>query len=734
MSVLELSFAGGESSLSVRRFSLHELVSAPFVLSVWARSEHAALDLEGIVGKDAGLRVQTGLAHAQVNARAWTGVVSHVEQVQAEPTGLSTYYLRIVPRFWLLNQRRGNRIFQHVAIPDIVKKVLGEWSITPEMRVDAGKYPKLEYKVQYGETDFAFVSRLLEEAGIAYYFEESGGASQLVLCDALEKGEARGGGPIHAVDNPSEASEQEFVTHVRLSHEVRPGAHVIRDYDFRRPGFALFGEAPKAPGPEANYEQYEYRPHGFLQEGASGGDTPVADDKAVARHELPYGQKKATRLLAGERAGKRAVSLDGNCIDLGAGKIFTIGRHPHPEIGEASRLLVVESTLEGAPDGGWQISVLAFFADSPYLPPKRTPKPEVSGVQSATVVGPPGEEIYVDEFARVRVQFPWDREGKMDDNSSCWMRVSQGWAGTGYGMINHPRIGQEVLVGFLNGDPDAPIVVGRVFNATQQVPYRLPYYKTRSTWKSDSSPGSDGFNEIMFEDSKSQELVWMQAQKNLRKLVKNDEVMTIGANRQKLVVNDELETTGGNLVEVTEKNRVEITRGNRTTLIQANEEKLVSGAEIEKTGGDLTVLVGGDEDVVVKQSQRERVEGDVHLTINGRRAQRVDGKQSLYVAKDRHEVVGQSHFLQAGKSINVKAGSGVVIEAPDITLKAPGGFVRVDGSGVTIQGSVVKINSGGSAPDALAASPDKPAVAVEARIEEPTVPEPENLLFSGIGQ
>src|SRR3569832_902896 len=198
MSILELSFAGGERSLSVRRFSLHETISSPFILSVGARSEHANIDLEGIVGQAAGLRIVTGMVPSLHSTRTWTGVCSHIEQVQAEPTGLSTYYLRIVPRLWLLNQRRGNRIYQHLSIPEIVVKLLAEWSITPELRLDGGNYPKLEYKVQCGE-------------------------SKLVLADALEKSAARPGGPVTALDNPSQAAEREFVTHVRLSHEVRPG-------------------------------------------------------------------------------------------------------------------------------------------------------------------------------------------------------------------------------------------------------------------------------------------------------------------------------------------------------------------------------------------------------------------------------------------------------------------------------------------------------------------------------
>jgi type VI secretion system secreted protein VgrG len=317
----------------------------------------------------------------------------------------------------------------------------------------------------------------------------------------------------------------------------------------------------------------------------------------------------------------------------------------------------------------------AVFTDAPYRPAITTPKPDVVGVQSATVVGPKGQEIHTDEFGRVRVQFPWDREGKSDELSSCWIRVSQGWAGTGYGMIVLPRVGQEVLVGFLQGDPDQPIVVGRVFNATQQVPYGLPGNKTRSTWKSDSSPGSGGFNEIMFEDLQGQELVYVQAEKNRRKLVKNDETITIGHDLTKYVKND----------------------------------------EIERTVGNRRVWVGKDQDVIVNENKRERVEGLSHLRVLGDRRTKVDQNVSVTIGKSRHEKVGKSHAVSVGQQIHMKAGGGIVLEAgQDLTFKSPGGFVRIDGSGITIVGTVVRINSGGSPGAGNGAHPIAPDEAVEA--------------------
>jgi type VI secretion system secreted protein VgrG len=333
------------------------------------------------------------------------------------------------------------------------------------------------------------------------------------------------------------------------------------------------------------------------------------------------------------------------------------------------------------------------------------------------------------------VQFPWDREGKNDDGSSCWVRVSQGWAGTGFGMIMTPRIGQEVLVSFLEGNPDQPIIVGRVFNAIESVPYALPEHKTRSTWKSDSSLGGGGFNEIMFEDLKGQELVWEQAEKNRRKLVKNDETITVSNNRAKYVVNDELETTGHDRTEVTVHDRTEITQGNRTTIIGKDRLKVVHNDEHEHTVGNLMVLIGKDQDIVITENKREKVGKSSHLRVQGERRQRIEKTQSLTVGRDQHEKVRGNHALEAGKQIHLKAGTSLVIEAMnDLTLKGPGGFIRIDGTGITIKGTLVKINSGGSAGSGEGSNPRTPVLAKEAVVPEPAIPDPEDLNKTKIGQ
>jgi type VI secretion system secreted protein VgrG len=730
MPTLSLSFASGETSLSVRRFSVREAVSELYVVSVWARSPSQDIDLETIVGQQASFHIQNGRSSVKPDP-SWDGICSHFELVQTEPTGLATYFLRIVPSLWLLTQRRDHRVFQHLSIPDIIDAVLADWSVSAAWKIDRGKYPKLEYKVQYDETDFDFVRRLLEEAGIAFTFPDG---AAFTPSDALHKGKPRSGTLVFA-DNPSRAVSNEFVTQVRLWHDVLPGAYTIRDYDFRNPNFPLFGEAPKAAAPENKYEQYRYQPGAFLVETTGGGDTPVADDQAVARYDQTAGAARAGRALAGERTGKRAISFTTNVVDLSPGAIFSIDHHPHSELSASALLLVTELQLDGTEGEEWSHTGHAVFAELPHLPQIRTPKPRAGGVQSALVVGPSGQEIHTDEFGRVRVQFPWDRKGKKDDHSSCWIRVSHAWAGAGFGVITTPRVGQEVLVGFLEADPDQPIVVGRVYNAKNPVPYKLPDHKTRSTWKTDSSPGSNGFNEILFEDLAGQELVYVQAQKNLRRLVKNDETITIGNDRQKLVKRNETETTQGDRIEVTAGNRTEITDKNRVTIISGDLGKLVKGSETERIGGDHLLTVDQDQHLIVKKTKRERVEKSSHLTVVQAYNQQIGGTHSISVGGDQEEKVGKNHALETGAELHLKAGTALVIEAvSDLTLKGPGGFVRIDASGVTIVGIMVKINSGGSPGSGSPASPagaDKPK---EAEVPEPAKPTPDDVSKTGLAQ
>src|SRR6185437_2167247 len=332
--------------LDVRRFFVREAVSELFDVTVVARSPDPSLDLDAVVGRSATFRIEVGGGGAPHLERCWTGVCRAAELEQAEPSGVSTYRFHLVPSLWLLTQRRDHRIFQHRTAPDVAALVLDRWRIERALDLDVAAYPPLPYKVQYAESDFAFLCRLLEEAGIAFTFppgEEGHGV--LTLGDRLHAGAPRTP-PIPWVSSP-DAVSPDFVTDVRVVDESRPGAYTIRDHDLRRPAYRLFAEAEKAPPPERTHEQYHYRPGAFLADVSPSGKTPVADRDGASRHDAEHGRRRAERALVSERADKRAVTYGTNVVDLWPGRVFSVDGHPHPDLDASQRLLAVELTLEG---------------------------------------------------------------------------------------------------------------------------------------------------------------------------------------------------------------------------------------------------------------------------------------------------------------------------------------------------------------------------------------------------
>ena len=320
--------------------------------------------------------------------RLWSGICASAAQTQAETAPrLSTYEIEIVPTLWLLGKRSGHRIFQHLSIPDIIDKLLGEWRITPTWQIDRGRYPKLEFKVQYGESDFTLFSRLLEEAGIAYFFEDDDAETKLVLRDEPQTAARRGGDPIPYFEHADHSDPREYVNHAIIGHDVRPGAFVLMDYDFRRPALPLREQAPKSPSPEDRNEEARYEPGSYLAEGGAGGGTPVADDKGIARYDNGYGRDKATRLLGGARAGK-GHRHGRHQRHRPAPRRHLRGGQPQPP-----RRLRPPAPRHPLHPGGIARRALAPLRSAPSPPrsptarPPSPPGPVVHGIQSATVVG-----------------------------------------------------------------------------------------------------------------------------------------------------------------------------------------------------------------------------------------------------------------------------------------------------------------------------------------------------------
>ncbi|MEO7330943.1 MAG: type VI secretion system tip protein TssI/VgrG [Minicystis sp.] len=610
MSSPELRFASGQDALSVRHFSVKEGLSALFEVSVVAVSPLDDLDFEAFVGHAAGFTIHTGGAGRSCG---WTGVCNHFEQRAAEETGLSTYLVRIVPALWLATQRHDCRIFQHHAVPAIVRAVLAGHHLTAELRLDLDRYPEQEYRVQYAESDFAFISRLMEEAGISYRFSfhpEEG--SKLVLSDTPHRRKPRPGGPIVYLDRLDPAAHAPCITQVSAGREIRPGAVAIRDFDFRRRNdHPLGAEAQGEAGVEARLEHYRYQPGAFVIEGK--GHHAHADAKE--------GKALAERSLEAERSRAEIIGYRTNLVDLAPGTVFSIGGHPRARIAAPHELLAIDLTVEGSFGEPLTIAGRAVPAAAPYRPARVTHKPRIAGVQSAIVIGPEGEAIHTDEHGRVRVRFHWDRAGKHDDARSCWIRVSQGWAGSGFGMMVLPRVGQEVLVGFFEGDPDQPVVVGRVYNAQNPTPYALPEHKTRSGWRSESTPssGEAAYNEIFFEDARGKELLSIHAQRDLHKVVKESEIERTGADRTITVGRDRSTTVGGSDSTTVGAHHAVHVAGSATGLTMRDRHIVFTTGEASVTfdGGHLSLeaqgnvtIVAHDGDVVIQGGPNVKINCD----------------------------------------------------------------------------------------------------------------------------
>ncbi len=631
----EVRIASGDA-LDVREFSISESMSTLFSVTVTAVSKNPDIDFEGAIGQEASFTLRARSLTGE--ARTWRGVLSELHQVRTDEDGLSTYQLRIEPRLWLASQRRNSRIFQTKSELDIARQLLREWEIETDEKI-TGRYKTRKYRVQYGETDFAFLARMLEEAGITFYFTEKDGRTVCVLSDAPQNNEQRPL-PIAYHDKPSNDAGAEHVTAVRVSRLVRPGKLTLRDHDYRRPaGFALGASATRG-GVEEHLESFHYEPGAFLFEASGGLSTPVADDRGMHRTDETEGAELAKRRLAASRADAATVSFRTNVVDLAPGSVVRILNHPQREVADDKKLLVIGSRIEGTHDKPIVHACETLAAAAPYHPPLRQPKPKAGGVESATVVGPGIEEIHTDEFGRVRVQFHWDREGDRDENSSCWIHVSQTWGGAGFGGTNLPRVGQEVIVDFLGGDPDRPVITGRVYTNLQKTPYPLPANKTRSGWRSNSSPSYGGYNEIMFEDKAGGELVHMRAQRNMTTQVNNDQMSSVGNNRSTSVSKHETVTVGGN------KNSS--TQGSNTSMTGADFMQSVLGMFTSLASADRMLHTEGSSS---SQAQTHSISSDQGTTLTV-------GSSMIHIGPDSIVIQTPKLLLNPGETTAASAALG----------------------------------------------------------------------------
>ena len=637
-----LSVDDVENDLQVLSFKGQEGITQPYRFDVELVSENPNLDLQQLLHKQAFLALDP-----QGN-----GIHGQIYRVAQGDSGkrLTRYQLSLVPRLTYLQHRNNQRIYQQMSAPKIIALILEEHGILGDAYQFQIQYPcpEREYCVQYDESDLHFIQRLCEEEGLHYHFRHSREGHLLVFGDN-QSVFPRLGRPTAYIQDSGMVADEPVIKGFGLRLETRTSRTRRRDYDFQKPRLNLESEyQAQARSREPDLEDYDY-PGRFLDRERG----KFLSQRAQERHRADY----------------RQASGWGDQSQLVSGHFLELSEHPQQEWNdlwlltevthEGKQPQVLEESMGDDHDEsfrqGYRNRFLATPWDVFYRPALNHPKPRVLGSQTAVVTGPKNEEIHTDRYGRVKVQFHWDREGQGDDKSSCWLRVSSSWAGNRYGASVIPRVGMEVLVTFLEGDPDQPLVSGCLYHQEHPVPYELPANKTRSVFKSLSSPGGGGFNEVRIEDKKGAEQIFTHAQRDWDQDIEHDQKIRVGHERHDTV------------------------EANSYTELKAEEHRTVHG------------------------DRKTEIKVDDHLSVAG----------------TRHHKLGTAQLTEAGNEIHLKAGAKLVIEAGlEMTLKVGGSFIKLDPGGVTLVGPLVKMNAGGAAGQGSGASGLLPVIPLAAAMDK----------------
>ncbi|MBL8178835.1 MAG: type VI secretion system tip protein VgrG [Bryobacterales bacterium] len=612
----------GQDVLLLERFEGKEAISQPYEFHLHMVSTQKNLDLTKLINQ--GITLQIRLADGQY--RPIHGICRSARQLELD-MGLTTYQLEFVPKFWFLTQSADCRFFLDQTVPQILEKVLGQHGVQFQTNLSKS-YEKRKFLVQYRETDFNFCSRLMEEEGIWYYFKYEEGSHTMILADAASAVKAL---PFQAkakfAYEEAITHEEDFVHTVDSERSYTTGKISLWDFDFTKQ-YDPFQTS--VSGKYAASEKYDY-PGGKWNAGGLDPNARTWLELEESRHNMIRGASQVRAFAPGFK--------------------FELQEHFNSSVNITYLLLAVQHQSKG---NNYRSNLDEAFSYTnvyeampsaiPFRPARVAVKPTIKGTQTAIVVSDAkGEEIWPDKYGRVKVMFPWDRERK----NSAWIRVSQAWAGLNWGWITIPRVGQEVVVSYMDGDPDRPLITGRVYDEMQPVPYKLPDHKTVSTWKSRSSKnGTDqNYNEIRMEDLKGSEQLFIHA---------------------------------------------EFQRDDRTKK-------------------EMREWIGASRHLIVKEDQKELIEKNKHVHVKFAQNEQIDAKYSLKVGSDYHVKVGSNCAIEAGMQVHIKGGMSVIIEAgTQVTMKGPGGFVNIDPSGVQIQGTMVLINSGGAAGAGSGCSPEAP--------------------------
>ena len=637
------NFTAQSGDFGVYAFSGFEEVCKPYEFGIELVSRSANVDLTALLGTPACLSI----ADRSGGERLVHGLIREMEQLHTA-NRFTHYRCSLVPRLWFLGQIRDHRIFQNLSVVEIIQQILKEQGFTADgssFKLSCSYEPR-EYCVQYGETDLHFITRLCEEEGIYFYFEHNRDSHCLCFCDREGGPKIPGQSDLRFFPGSGQRSDTAVINRLTLHEQVNSNAAAYREWNFRKPRLDLEvrdkeEDKQAAPAPPGMLlEQYAY-PH--LYQLRQPGERYV---KLRMLRQLTFRQwiecsSDVARFLPS----------------------YTFSMHDHPREALNAGWWVVSVRHEGqqpgvleheAPDGRglhYASRVTAIPEMTRFIPTLEHPKNRIIGEQSAIVTGPEGEEIYPDEYGRVKVQFHWDREGRHNENTTCWIRVSQGWAGSKYGIMAIPRIGHEVVVSFLEGDPDRPLITGRVYHELNMPPYELPAHKTRTVFKSMSTPGKEneerGFNELRIEDKKGQEEIYLHAEKDVNIHVKND--------WKEHILHDQHRTVDNFTYALTK--------------------------------------------------------GETHETLKQPRKTELFANDNLTVHADSHTKVDGKWLGKAGVEIHLEAGDKMILEAnAELTVKAGGSWIKLDPSGVRMGGAKIYLNGGGDPGNGTPAEPKLPII------------------------
>jgi type VI secretion system secreted protein VgrG len=641
---LKLKTPLGEDALLLIGFKGHEELSRLFRFELEMVSENDNVQATDVVGKN----ITFSVALADGSPRFFNGFISQFGAGEEEHDR-RTYHAEVVPWLWFLSQTSDCRIFQNKTVPQIIEQLFGDLSFTDyELNLQQDHAPR-EYCVQYRESDYDFAARLMEEEGIFYYFRHEDGKHTLVLAD--HKG-AYFDCKENSVDLPIDVGSRALPDHLTSwAHEFsfRPGRWAQTDYNFTTPSTSLMSQSKtvmRIPGLD-KFEVYDY-PGSFGDKGAGSALTKLRMEEVESAHDIVHGTALCKTFTPGGR--------------------FTIGNHPSSDeegksyvirtIGHEAHETVTYETRSSA-DFEYTNKFTCIPDSVVFRAPRKTTKPIVHGVQTAVVVGPPGEEIYTDEFGRVKVQFHWDREGKKDENSSCWVRVSQSHGGNGFGSINIPRMGEEVILSFLEGNPDRPIITGRVYHKESMPPYGLPDSKVICGMKSKTYKGS-GYNEYVMDDTPGGELIREHGQ--------YDKDSTIEHDLREHVMN------------------------NRSRDVAVNETVSIGSNQSISVGADRSVSVGGKQTITVGADHSESIGANHDLTISAKQNTSIGSSQKIVVGATREASINADDLLSVSGKLTIGAEGDIEISSGSkITLTVGGSSITIEDSKISIKSTTVLV-------------------------------------------